>query len=232
MEGGTTSYVNVCYQSDDSSNEYPSILQVAPLCVPSPASIPNLVNAQLGSVWVSLRLQHLNSQWMKVLGLFDDRDDYASYVFSLESMLISMKRVIDDLIMCAYCLLEEDAVLQTKKIEVDGWGVLFKRGVPTELGQRLIDKFIGQYDEFPNILNELVNALKHSFLMGEARTEWNNSFPLVKGIYAERNNYSKVVRIHNHDARQLVLGFNRIVKQLLVGMHPHSVGGVLPLSFN
>lgn len=222
--------VTISYSSNEHADRIPSIIQALPLSVPRPPAIAELINGQLASIWISLRLQHLNSQWLDLLKLFSVGDVH-NYQFALESTLVSMKRVIDDLIMCAYCIHKEAEIVESRKIDIDGWGVLFRKGVPTSLGQEIIDRFVGEYDEFPDILNDLVNAMKHSYLMAEARSEWNNEFPLVKVIYSPRNDYSGVVQVHDHDMRELVLGFNKFVRNTLVKTHPYSVGPTLPLNF-
>lgn len=219
----------VDYRSGEARTGTPLIIQIPPASVPRPPTIPDLINGQLASVWVSLRLQNLQAQWMRLLQLHL-AGQVQDYQFCLESMLVSMKRVVDDLIMGAYCIHKEVEVTETRKIEIDGWGVLFRKGSPTPLGLEIIDRFVGEYDSFPDILNDLVNALKHSYLMPESRCEWNNYFPPVKAIYALRNDYSEIVQVHDHDMYELVLGFNKFVKQVVINMHPYSVGPVIPLS--
>lgn len=218
------------YYSGAPCDDTVSIIYIPPLSVPHFPAIPNLINGQLASAWVSFRLQNLQSQWLILLGLHKS-GCFQECQFVLESVLVSMKRVVDDLVMGAYCIHKEDEVTITRRVKVDGWGGLFNKGAPTQVGSEIIDKFIGEYDDFPIVLNDLVNALKHSFLMPEARLEWNNYFPLVRAIYAPFNDYSNKVVIHNHDMRQLVLGFNKFVKQLVIKTHPHSAGGVMPLPF-
>lgn len=220
----------VDYRSGEPRDEIPRIIQISPLSVPCPPAIPELINGRLASAWLSLRLQSLQSQWVELLKLFVE-GQFQEYQFRLESILISMKRVIDDLIMCAYCIHEEAEISRTHKILIDGWGMLFQSGRPTRLGNEIITRFVGAYDGFPDILNDVVNAFKHSYLMPESRMEWNEHFPLVRAIYAPRNNYAGIVKLHNHDMVELVLGFNKFVKQVVVKMHPQSVGGVMPLDF-
>lgn len=218
------------YFSGDSCDDTVTIIQISPLSVPHFPAIPELINGQLTSAWISLRLQNLQSQWLILLTLHKS-GQYQEYQFFLEAVLVSMKRVVDDLVMGAYCIHKEDEVTKTRRIKVDGWGGLFNKGTPKQVRSEIIEKFIGEYDDFPVVLNDLVNALKHSFLMPEARLVWNNYFPLVRAIYAPFNDYSEKAVIHNHDMRQLVLGFNKFVKQVLIKTHPHSVGGVMPLNF-
>lgn len=220
--------IHITYTCAD-TNAKPAIIQVHPLAVPPPPAIPELINGQLSAVWISLRLQNLQRQWASLLVLFAQRD-FQNYQFSVETVLVSMKRAVDDLVMCAYCIHKAEEIEQTRKIEVDGWGVLFRKGTPTPLGQEIIDRFIGEYDEFPNILNNLVNALKHSYLMPEARNEWNNEFPLVSAIYALRNDFSGEVEVHNHNMFELVCGFNQFVKQVMEKTHPHA-GPCIPLDW-
>lgn len=223
--------IHVVYQSNEPRDQIPRIIQVAPLCVPRPPAVPDLINGQLASIWISTRLQRLDFQWLELLQLFDD-GDFQNYHFQLEATLVSMKRVVDDLVMASYCILKGEEVELSRKIEVDGWGQLFRKGKPTVIGQEVINEFIGEYDSFPVVLNELVNALKHSYLMAEARTQWNNNFPLVFAITAPRNDYSDEVSVHDHDMAELVLGFNKFVKQVMIKMHPKSVGPVLDLQFH
>lgn len=205
----------------------PVVIQVPPLAVPPPPVIPGLINGQLSSVWISLRLQNLNQQWVALLTLFNN-GDFQNYQFCVESVLVSMKRVVDDLIMCAYCIHKTSEFEQTRKLAVDGWGQLFKKGEPTTLGREIIERFVGDHDEFPNILNNLVNAMKHSYLMPEARNDWNNEFPLVKAIYAPFNDYSGKVEVHEHNMVELLRGFNQFVKQVMCKTHPHG-GPAIPL---
>ncbi|MEE4683660.1 hypothetical protein [Pseudomonas viridiflava] len=219
----------VDYRSGEPRGGIPAIIQIMPLSMPRPPAIAGLINGQLASVWISLRLQNLQNQWMTLLNLFST-GQFQDYQFCLESVLVSMKRVIDDLVMVAYCIHKTIEIEETMRVEVDGWGVLFRKGKPTKLGEEILEKFVGEYDSFPDVLNDLVNALKHSYLMPEARNEWNNSFPLVRAIYATRNDYSQEVEVHDHDMCELVLGFNKFVKQVVVRTHPHSVGDVLPLN--
>lgn len=220
----------VRYYSKETRDGAVAIIQIHPLSIPRPPAISDLINGQLASVWVSFRLQDIQAQWIRLL-ILHANTDFQEYQFRLESILISMKRVIDDLIMGAYCIHKEGEINETKKIEIDGWGVLFKKGTPTTLGREIVERFVGEYDAFPNILSDLVNAMKHSYLMSEARTEWNDKFPLVKAIYAFRNDYSGDVELHDHDMFELVLGFNKFVRKLVTRMHPLSVGPVMPLSF-
>jgi hypothetical protein len=220
----------VDYRSGEMRDEVLRVIQIDPLSVPCPPAIPDLINGRLASAWLSLRLQSLQGQWLELLQLFNE-GKFQEYQFRLESILISMKRVIDDLIMCAYCICEEVEILRTRKISIDGWGVLFRGGRATTLGNEIISRFVGAYDDFPDILNDLVNAFKHSYLMPESRMEWNEHFPLVRAIYAPRNDFSGVVKLHNHDMFELILGFNKFVKQVVVKMHPQSVGAVMPLNF-
>lgn len=216
--------IHVTYTCADATGQ-PVVLQVPPLAVPRPPAVPGLVNGQLSSVWVSLRLQSLSQQWFSLLTLFNEGDSQ-NYQFCVESVLVSMKRTVDDLVMCAYCIHKANDVEQTHRIEVDGWGQLFKRGKPTTLGKEIIDRFVGDYDEFPNILNNLVNAIKHSYLMPEARNDWSNEFPLVKAIYAPFNDYSGEVEVHEHNMLELMRGFNQFVKQVMCKTHPHGAPAI------
>jgi len=220
----------ITYNSGIEVQAWPQIVQISPLSMPRPPAIPGLINGQLSAVWVAFRLQDLNSQWRQLIDLFEKRD-FQRYHFHVEATLVSMKRVIDDLIMGAYCIHKEADIADSFNIPIDGWGVLFRKEKLTALGAEIIERFVGEYDSFPDILNELVNALKHSYLMAEARNQWSNDYPLVCAYYAHRNDYSGLVRVHEHDMTELVLGFNKFVLQVLIKTHPLSVGGVMPLEW-
>jgi hypothetical protein len=217
----------VTYSSGVSVQAWPAILQISPLSMPRPPAIPGLINGHLSAVWVALRLQDLNLQWGLLIDLFENRD-VQRYHFQAEAIPVSMKRVIDDLIMGAYCIHKEAEIAVSFEIPIDGWGVLFRKEKPTAIGEEIIARFIGAYDSFPDVLNDLVNALKHSYLMAEARNQWSNDYPLICAYYAHRNDYSGPVRLHEHDMTELVLGFNKFVLQVVVKTHPLSVGGVMP----
>ena len=125
-----------------------------------------------------------------------------------------MRRVIDDLVMCLYCRSHEAEVLLTRKIVVDGVGALYKGGKPTPFVRHFLELYIHPNEEALEVLIELSNAFKHSFLIPESRG-WGVDFPTVLAIHAPRNDFSKEFTYHNHSLGQLVIGFNSVISGIV-----------------
>lgn len=200
------------YSGEDSDGQF-VVEQIPFQKIPSPPSIPRLLNGSLVALGIAQRLEYLQHQIHSTVRHYKSHE-LLGYRYSLESALISMKRVIDDLVMSSYCILCETEMVQTRILEVDGYGALFRNGKPTTIGKRLLEAFIEPVDTFPQILSEVVNSYKHSFLLPESQMMWGADFPTVVSIYAYRNDYNGHVTYHNHSLGQLLIGFNRFVRQV------------------
>ncbi|NBW49653.1 MAG: hypothetical protein EBR49_06105 [Betaproteobacteria bacterium] len=177
--------------------------------LPSPPTIPGLINGLLVCVDIEARLRYLDGLVLQAVNAYAAKDVH-SYFFTVEACLLSMRRVVDDLVMSVYCRANEEKVQDTRKIEVDGCGSLFRNGEPTDFGAHVLSEYIGPNRNFLEILIELSNCFKHSYLLSESRA-WGADFPTVLAIYAKRNDYSKSITFHNHSFGQIVMGFNLLV---------------------
>jgi hypothetical protein len=180
--------------------------------LPHPPSIPGLINGLLVALEVDFRLRHLQKLVADACSAYS-RKEPIEYFYTIEAILLSMRRVLDDLVMIAYCRENEQEILSTRKISVDGFGSLFKNGNPTCFGKKFLDSYVQENKEFASILIELSNSFKHSYLLAESR-QWGADFPTVLSIYAPRNDYSGNVTYHNHSLGQLVIGFNQLVESI------------------
>jgi len=178
-----------------------------------PPSIPELINGTRVSLAVSSRLGYLQRQVDTVVSHYESKN-IDCYRFELESALISMKRIMDDLIMAAYCILDSDNVVESKYVKVDGYGSLFKSGKLTTMGTRIVNSHNFLNDDFAETLNELVNSFKHSYVLSDLLL-WGADFPTVVSVYAHRNNYGKDISFHNHSLGQILLGFNNFVSKFI-----------------
>lgn len=201
------------YSGEDSDGNY-RVCQFFFHDIPSPPCVPNLLNGNLVSLGISQRLQYLQSQIDKVIYCYNTTN-IIEYKLSLESALVSMKRVIDDLIMSSYCILNSKEISETWCIEVDGYGALFNKGKPTKKGAPIIEHFLDHSDEYPQILSEIVNSIKHSYLINESQLIWGVDRPTVVCIYAHKNKYKNLVTYHNHSLSQILIGFNRLVTSII-----------------
>lgn len=201
------------YTGTDSDGEF-KIIQFQPHEVCFPPSIPELLDGQLVSLAISNRLAYLQHQTSQVVEFYNSKK-IIDYQYTLEAALVSMKRVVDDLVMSSYCMIFKDKVLETKHIEVDTYGSLFKNEKPTKVGKEILDKTIQSTDDFAQVLTELVNSLKHSYLLPEAQRAWGADFPTVVSIYAHRNKYGGEITYHNHSLGQIIMGFNNFVSNVV-----------------
>ena len=201
------------YTGTDSDGEF-KIIQFQHHEVCFPPSIPELLNGQLVSLAISNRLAYLQHQISQVVEFYKSKN-IIDYRYTLEAALVSMKRVMDDLVMSSYCMIFRDKVLETKHIEVDTYGSLFKNGKPTKVGKEILDKAIQPTDDFEQVLTELVNSLKHSYLLPEAQLVWGADFPTVVSIYVHRNKYGDEITYHNHSLGQIIMGFNNFVSNVV-----------------
>lgn len=206
------------YYSGSNSGGHFIVEQIPFHKIPSPPRIPGLLNGSLVALGISHRLEYLQNQINSTVLHYESRN-LLGYRYALEAALISMKRVIDDLVMSSYCLLYESEMTQTRVLKVDGYGSLFKHGKPTTIGKSLLETFITPIDRFPEIISEIVNSYKHSYLLPESQMMWGVDFPTVVSIYAYRNNYSGRVVYHNHSLGQLLIGFNKFVRQVTERQH-------------
>ena len=188
--------------------------------LPHPPKIPGLINGALVAVEIECRLRHLD----KLVSIATDayqRQAPHDYFFSVEAILLSMRRVIDDLVMSLYCRTFETDVAKTRKIAVDGYGALFKAGKPTSFGHQFLQYYVHPNEEPLEILVELSNSFKHSYLLPESRA-WGVDFPTVLAIHAPRNDFSKNINYHNHSLGQLVIGFNRVIACIIERAGTHA----------
>lgn len=199
------------YYSGADSNGNLAITRYLPLTIPYPPSIPGLLNGALVSIAISHRLEYLQSQIQLAVASYEAQNILA-YRYALEGVITSMKRVMDDLVMTAYCVMWSKEVTTSKKLEVDGYGALFKRGKPTAVGERILAEILKPTDNFAVIFTELANSFKHSYMLPEAQNAWGMDFPTVLSIYAHRNDYSGNVHYHNHSLGQIIIGFNKFVQ--------------------
>jgi hypothetical protein len=204
---------NSYYSGADSDGQF-VVKQIAFHKIPAPPSIPSLLNGSLVSLGISQRLEYLQRQ-IDTTVLHYKSQNFLGYRYAIESALISMKRVVDDLVMSSYCILYEKDVTQNRILKVDGYGALFKNGKPTVIGKNLLETFIEPIDCFPKTLSEVVNSQKHSYLLPESQMMWGIDFPTVVAIYAHRNDYSGHIIYHNHSLGQFLMGFNSFVLQVI-----------------
>lgn len=201
------------YTGTDSDGKFEVIqFQLHEVC--SPPSIPKFLNGQLVSLAISNRLTYLQHQINQIVEFYNSKN-VIDYRYTLEAALISMKRVMDDLVMSSYCVIFREKVLETKCIEIDTYGSLFKNGKPTNVGKIILNKAIQPTDDFAQVLTELVNSLKHSYLLPEAQLAWGADFPTVVSIYAHRNRYDGEIIYHNHNLGQIIMGFNNFVSNVV-----------------
>jgi hypothetical protein len=177
--------------------------------LPQPPSIPGLINGGLVALEIENRLRYLAKLVGDATVAYESQQAHG-YFFAVEAMLLSMRRVIDDLVMSLYCRSQAEEVISTRRIKVDGYGALFRSGSATPFGAELIYEYIHPNEEIADVLVELSNSYKHSYLLAEARA-WGADFPTVLAIHAPRNDYSKPITYHNHSLGQLVIGFNSLV---------------------
>lgn len=196
------------YSGVDSKPPY-VVEQHSAFRLPQPPRIPGLINGMLVAVEVEHRLRHIAALVNAATVAYQSQQLH-EYFFTVESMLLSMRRVLDDLVMSLYCRLKEEEVVRTRKIEVDHYGALFRSGKPTPFGAAFVADYIHPNEEFADVLVELSNSYKHSYLLAEARA-WGADFPTVLAIHAPRNDYSKPITFHNHSLGQLIIGFNTLV---------------------
>ncbi|HCG6159854.1 TPA: hypothetical protein NJ142_004279 [Vibrio parahaemolyticus] len=201
------------YTGMNSDGEY-KVIQFLPHEVRSPPSIPGLLNGSLVAQAISERLTYLQHQINQVVKFYISKK-IIDYRYTLEAALVSMKRVMDDLVMSSYCLIFKRKVLETKHIEVDTYGSLFNKEKPTKVGEVIINKTIQPTDDFGQVITELVNSLKHSYLLPEAQLQWGVDFPTVVSIYAHRNKYGGEITYHNHSLGQIIIGFNQFVSNVV-----------------
>jgi len=202
------------YYSGSDSDGLFRVVQLEWLQIPPPPKIPGLINGALVSIGIAHRLEFTQIQVDEVMLCYRAKN-IAHYRYRLESVLISMKRTLDDLVMSSYCMLKGDEVIATKHLLIDGFGGLFSKGVPTSTGKEILDTFFESIDEFPHVLTEVVNSYKHSYLLPEAQAMWGVDFPTVVALYAYKNDYSKKVTCHNHSLGQLLIGFNKTVERVI-----------------
>ena len=197
------------YSGKDSRLPY-VVQQHSAFQLPQPPSIPGLINGALVAVEIENRLRHL-ATLVGMATVAYQAKHASQYFFTVEAILLSMRRVLDDLVMCLYCRSKRSTVEKTRRIEIDGYGALFKAGKLTPFGVDLIREYISPNEEIADVLVELSNSYKHSYLLAEARA-WGVDFPTVLAIHAPRNDYSKPITYHNHSLGQLVIGFNSLVE--------------------
>lgn len=197
----------VNYYSGKNSDGCFESYQIRAIDIPCPPSIPYLLNGAMVCIEISDRLDYIQSQVSDAVAAWRERE-HRRHKYSIETALINMKRVMDDLVMMSYCLKYESVVQESVALKVDSWGALFSKGKPTKVGSTLIEEFFKEADNFPEILSEIVNSFKHSYLLPEAAWLFGADFPTVIGIYSHRNNYKNVIHYHNHGLGQIVIGFN------------------------
>jgi hypothetical protein len=200
------------YSGADSRLPY-EVKQHGAFQLPHPPSIPGLINGALVAVEIENRLRHLAGLVTVATVAYQSQQAHG-YFFAVEAVLLSMRRVIDDLVMSLYCRFRSEEVTRSRRIEIDGYGALFRSGKPTSFGAELIREYIHPNEEIANVLVELSNSYKHSYLLAEARA-WGVDFPTVLAIHAPWNDYSKPITCHNHSLGQLVLGFNALVEGIV-----------------
>lgn len=196
------------YSGKDSNLPY-TVDKYLGIQLPSPPTISGLINGFLVSVEIEARLRYLDTLLLQAVNAYAMKDVHR-YFFTVEACLLSMRRVVDDLVMSIYCRVNQDQIQRTRKLEVDGCGSLFKNGEPTKFGAYVLSNHIDPNREFLDILIELSNCYKHSYLLSESRA-WGMDFPTVLAIYAPRNDYAKPITYHNHSFGQIVIGFNAVV---------------------
>lgn len=178
--------------------------------LPQPPSISGLINGALVAVEIECRLRHLAKLVHAATEAYQ-RKEIHDYFFTVEAILLSMRRVIDDLVMSLYCRCRASEVTRTRRIGVDGYGALFRSGRPTrDFGAEFVRDYIQPNEEIAEVLVELSNSYKHSYLLPESRA-WGTDFPTVLAIHATRNDFSKPITYHNHSLGELVMGFNALI---------------------
>ncbi|MDN7698428.1 hypothetical protein R0290_03035 [Burkholderia semiarida] len=208
------------YSGSESQLPY-LVKQYSTFQLPHPPSIPGLINGVLVAVEIENRLRHLAMLVDAATDAYQAKEIF-KYFFTVEAVLLSMRRVIDDLVMSLYCRSRSEEIARTRRIEVDGYGMLFRSGRPTAFGAEIIREYIRPNEEIAEILIELSNSYKHSYLLPEARA-WGADVPTVLAIHAHRNDYSKSITIHNHSLGQLVIGFNSLIQRIVQNSRKHNV---------
>jgi hypothetical protein len=200
------------YSGTDSSRPF-SIGQHSVISLPHPPTIVDLINGVLVAVGISHRLQHLDKLVASAVRAYDQKE-IQDYFFIVEAMLLSMRRVIDDLVMSIYCMTHEYEIEQSRKLAVDGYGSLWRSGKPTDFGRTFVSQYLHPNEEIAEIIVELSNSFKHSYLLSESRA-WGRDFPTVLALHGPRNDYSGKVTLHNHSLGQIVIGFNVLVSGIV-----------------
>jgi hypothetical protein len=206
------------YSGQDSSP--PFVVDTPPFHkLPQAPSIPGLIAGGRVSVEISYRIDRIQDLVTEASNAYyTERSRYGglSYFFAVESLLISMRRVIDDAVMSVYCSTHKEEVAKSKRVAVDGYGGLFKAGRLTAFGRQFFSQYVTPNEEALEVLVDLSNSYKHSYLLPESRA-WGVDFPTVLTIHAPRNDYSKEITYHNHSLGQIVIAFNQVLAGFVKG---------------
>ena len=142
------------------------------------------------------------------------------YHFLAEELVALIRSVIDTLIQFTYILTNYDDYEKNETIVQDCIGKVLKcKGEPeTDFERILVGNgtlyIVDKYNYFEKI-NNLSNALKHSYCNMNTYSQIGEEEPTIMGYYTTRNNHKKEIIINNYSAAQIMIGFQDTILRIL-----------------
>ena len=136
----------------------------------------------------------------------------------LESIIFSMRRVLDSLVQLTDLMVNFSSFEKTKTLSHESIGsVLSPKAKSTVVKGIIIGDEIFEKDttKFLEVSNNLFNSFKHSLMHDESFNLISMEYPTVIGFFVQYANYKKTIQRHNHNAYHLMMGFQDCIARIL-----------------
>jgi hypothetical protein len=141
------------------------------------------------------------------------------YKLEVESIVYLMRRVLDSLVQLSYLLTNYTDFEQTRTIAHNKIGEFLDKQQPTTDLERIITGDGINYERdktgFLRIINDLFNSFKHCLMHDESYQLVCINTPSVTSYQAKYNKHSNEIIYHNHNAYNIMMGFQDSVIRIL-----------------
>lgn len=212
-----------------------------PICsIPRIGTVPNFIHLAQRIDFLNDCIEQLESNWLRATAAGGSSligRGAIFYHYQAETFVAAIRRLLDDLVIAVFCRQFYEYEPWKRRLPIDGYSSLlntpmrhFKRffqhdeksDKTDELCRGFIDAIIGANIDFLLTIQGLSNTYKHSVTANVVRASYGVDFPSVLSVgvadHLERN--LGRLSYHNHSLRQLVLGLNDYLDDLIDTLSP------------
>lgn len=207
-----------------------------PMCsIPRLGNVPNFVHLAQRIDFINDCIYQLEMNWLRTTNfwgwpLMGQGANF--YHYQAETLVAAIRRLLDDLVMAVFCRKFYEYEPWRRNLPIDGYSMLLNKPMKhfktffdqnekgeksDELCHQFINIILGENKEFLITIQGLSNTYKHSLAANLVRGSYGVDFPSVLSVGVADHSQRNLGHLsyHNHSLRQLILGLNDYLDDLI-----------------